>query len=202
MMSLASKLAPIGALALFLANPAHEAEARSPASRVAYSSRDIDVDPDLEPNVPGSIRSRATVQISAPCPAVRDAILDLQARADEGWMVESVNVYRNEVSDERIHRRARWTLSVLGFQIIYHTVYDWDAASNTIVWSLDESRLNDLTAAEGVYELRPRGKGKSTELAYTVEVGTKHAGTRALERRLTVRNIERLLESVRRRAEG
>ncbi|MEM6291120.1 MAG: SRPBCC family protein [Myxococcota bacterium] len=158
----------------------------------------IAVDTDLEPSRDGAIRARATVFVAASPDAVRDAVLDLQARADEGWMVDAVNVYRDETTEGSIHRRARWELSILGVDITYHCRYDWSRTSGKIRWSLDPSRSNDLELAQGVYELDPFEGG--TLLTYTVEVGSKHAAARPLKRSITARNVRQLLDSIRERA--
>lgn len=160
----------------------------------------VEVNTDLTPEHEGGIRARASVFVSAPADEVRDAVLDLQARAKEGWMVDAVSVYRDDSDDDHIHRRARWELSILGIDITYHCVYDWDRASSEIRWSLDSSRTNDLDLAEGVYELEPRRGG--TKLTYTVEVGSKHEAAKPIKRSITARNVRKLLESVRTRAEA
>lgn len=167
---------------------------------VTATPASIDVETDLEPDHPGAIRARASVFVRATPEAVRDAVLDLQARAEEGWMVDAVSIYRDSRSDDHIHRRARWELSILGIEITYHCRYDWDRERSQIRWSLDESRENDLDLAEGIYDLEARNGG--TRLTYTVEVGSEHRAAKPLKRSITARNVRKLLESVRERAEG
>lgn len=178
----------------FEAAPSHRRDATHRAA--------IDVDADLAPRDSESIRARATVEISASPTAVRDAILDLDARVADGWMVDGVSVYRDEVAPSHIHRRARWALSILGYEINYHCTYDWNAQTDEIVWSLDESQSNDLEHAGGVYQLRPGAQPDVTTLTYTVEVGSRHRAAAPLKRRITKRNVAKLLESVRQRAEA
>ena len=115
-------------------------------------------------------------------------------------MVDAVSVYRDESDKDHIHRRARWELSILGIEITYHCLYDWDRKSSAIRWSLDPSRTNDLDLAQGVYELEPAEGG--TKLTYTVEVGSKHQAAKPIKRSITSRNVRNLLESVRTRAEA
>ncbi len=160
----------------------------------------VEVDTDLVPTHEGAIRARASVFVAASADDVRDAVFDLQARAAEGWMVDAVSVYEDETDRDKIHRRARWELSILGIEITYHCRYDWSRESGTIRWSLDPTRTNDLDLAEGVYELVPRGRG--TMLTYTVEVGSKHEAAKPIKRSITARNVRKLLESVRTRAEA
>lgn len=170
------------------------------AGATAASAASIEVETDLKPEHTGAIRARASVFVHATPEQVRDAVLDLQARADEGWMVDAVSVYRDKSSADHIHRRARWELSILGIEIVYHCRYDWDRERSEIRWSLDDSRENDLELAEGIYELDARSGG--TRLTYTVEVGSEHRAAKPLKRSITARNVRKLLESVRERAEG
>jgi hypothetical protein len=167
---------------------------------VRQSGRDIEVDPTLTPEVDGCVRSKTVIQVAAPPQAVRDAILDLDARVQESWIVDSVEVYRDEVTAEHIHRRARWILSVLGVEVVYHTYYDWDAKTSEIEWGLDDSRSNDLRRAVGTYKLDASNDG-TTKLTYVFEIGTRHLITEGLKRRLTVRSVRELLDSIRTRSE-
>ncbi len=180
---------------------AYQGAPGEPANATATAAP-IDVDANLATEDGKAIRAQATVEIAASTRAVRDAILDLDARAAEGWMVDAVDVYRDDVSDERIHRRAKWSLSILGFSITYHCVYDWRADTNEIVWALDDGMPNDLDHARGVYTLAAGDAPGTTSLSYTVEVGSKHSAAAPLKRRITKRNVAKLLGSVRTRAEA
>jgi hypothetical protein len=132
---------------------------------------------------------------------VRDEILDLQARVDDSWIVDKVEVYRNDVTDEHIHRRAKWTLSVLGVEVVYHTYYDWDKKTSQISWGLDDSKDNDLQRAVGTYSLAAGNTSGTTTVTYVFEIGTRHRITQGLKRRLTVRSVRELLDSIRTRSE-
>ena len=191
------------ALAILLVGPPAGAKApqESAPEPEPVASRDIDIDAELDPEVDGCVRALATVHIDAPPGAVRDAILDLQARVTESWIVDSVDVYREHKTRSRTHRAAKWTLSVMGVEIIYHTVYDWNASTREVNWHLDPDRTNDLRRAVGRYKLRPSGKN-GTKLVYTFEVGTKRKVPLAIRRRITKRSVRELLDSVRRRAES
>ncbi len=190
--------------AMFVTAPADVSSAPlASAPRGAGERRaDIEVDTTLQPRVADSLRARATVDIDASARVVRDAILDLDARVADGWMVDAVAVYRDETSSTHIHRRARWELSILGFEIVYHCTYDWNAQSQRIEWGLDPAKPNDLDHARGVYELAPGPQPDTTRLTYTVEVGSKHRAAQPIKRRVTKRNVSKLLASVRERAEA
>lgn len=184
--------------------PTTDAEAASPrpgnVHRAMPVAAKVEVDTDLTPTHDGAIRAKASVFVAASSDEVRDAVFDLQARAADGWMVDAVSLYRDDTDRDHIHRRARWELSILGIEITYHCRYDWSRESGTIRWSLDPSRTNDLDLAEGLYELEPRQGG--TALTYTVEVGSKHEAAKPIKRSITARNVRKLLESVRTRAEA
>jgi hypothetical protein len=172
------------------------------AEALPVASRDIDVDPTLTPEVDGCVRAKSVVDVAASHKTVRDAILDLEARVEESWIVDSVDVYLDEVGEEHIHRRAKWTLSVLGVEVVYHTVYHWDKAKSEITWDLDPDRENDLQRAVGRYHLGAGTTADQTRVTYVFEIGTRHRITQGLKRRLTVRSVRELLDSIRTRSEG
>jgi hypothetical protein len=199
-----SRLALFSAYVALSLGGTREAEATPSVhgiERAAATKRDIEVDPTLTPLVDGCVRARSVVEIDAPPDVVKDAIFDFQARTRESWLVDSVEVYRIETNDEVTHRRAKWTLSVLGVDIVYHTAYTWDPSRSEIVWDLDEDRHNDLNRALGCYQLAPGPQPDTTTVTYIFEIGTRHRISQGIRRRLTVRSVRELLDSIRTRSE-
>ncbi len=149
----------------------------------------------------GATRLLAVVEIKATPDRVVDAILDFQARAANSTLIDEATLY------ERRQRpgewRVRWRLSIVGMQIVYHTVYRHDARQGRITWWLDRAQTNDISAAQGEYVVRPAPRRSGyVRLFYDFEVASKHRAPARLRLSVARRNVENLLDDIRRRAEA
>lgn len=106
-------------------------------------------------------QTTAIADVKAAPKATMDAVMDLQARVGEISGLKAVSFYDSPGHD----KAAKWELSVVGKQIIFHLVYDISDDGTFIIYGLDTSKTNDMKVVSGTYHVYPSGTG--TRLVYT-----------------------------------
>lgn len=182
----------LGVLALAMSTSSAEVEERLDRGEIVIETSMVAGHDDR-------VVADGTVDITADCDAVWSAILDFPARVAENWMVQDVSVYHDGSRKRVVDRSARWDLRVMGVDIRYHTTYRGDLTSGQLDWALDADEDNDLKYAAGTYHVAPHDD--RTRLHYRFVVASKHRLTPWLRRKLTRREVKRLLHRIRTRAE-
>ena len=52
-------------------------------------------------------------------------------------------------------RAARWELSILGFEVAFHTSYEYDRKQSYLEFNLDRAQENDIVYTWGSYQVLP-----------------------------------------------
>ncbi|HNH45855.1 MAG TPA: hypothetical protein PKY30_02395 [Myxococcota bacterium] len=116
---------------------------------------------------PGMVRVVGVAEISATVDQVWSSLLDFSARLKANPALRAMEPYLPPTPSQLW---LRFTVSTLGFTVVYHNQYWIDKAAGTLVHQLDPSRPNDLQASRGEFELqRPRYLGSGVRLQYLVE---------------------------------
>lgn len=116
----------------------------------------------------------AFADIAAPPSTVLDAVMDLQARVDETSAITDLHLYLQQSAPERTG--ARWTLSVLGTQVVFHLLYDCERARGFCTYKLDADKDNDLVSSEGHYVALPIAGGTRLIYASNTDSGRSMPG--------------------------
>lgn len=137
-------------------------------------------------------------QVAAPPEVVLDEVMNFEARVSEVGSLRSVERYSKEPHPGTIG--AKWTLSMLGISVVFHTLYDCHRDEGYCAFSLDPTKPNDLEAAEGHYLVTPRGSGTRLVYANRMESGQFVPGW--MRRWLAGRSLRQQVDGIRKRAEA
>jgi hypothetical protein len=163
---------------------------------------DVYVNADLRTRTPEAIKVMAVVDVRAAPGVVWDVIVDFNDRVKNSWLVDSARPYADHSKDGHLDTGIRWRLSIMGSEIIYHARYAGDRAGGYMDWTVDATRDNDIEPSHGRYTIiKLPGRGAGSRLIYVFEVQAKRAVGKAIRKRLVDRNIGKLMEHVRERAE-
>jgi hypothetical protein len=116
----------------------------------------------------------AFVDVAAPPRAVLDAVMDLRARVAENSAITGLDIYLDQPAPERLG--AKWTLTVLGTNVVFHLLYDCDRPKLQCSYALDPSKPNDIVASHGHYIVLPRAEGARLIYASTTDSGRSMPG--------------------------
>jgi hypothetical protein len=128
---------------------------------------------------------------------VIDALLDLDARCAEQRAARSVQVYARSADPEEV--RARWVISVLGWETAFHLIYRVDRPQGVVTFGLDETLPNDVLAAEGDY--RVYAQGSTTRLVYRTHSVPSASTPEWIRKRIAASSLVEQLRGIRLRAE-
>lgn len=142
------------------------------------------------------VTATGMVLIDAEPAVVWPAVLDIQARIPENATLTGVREYRREGPYQ-------WYLQVdmqvLGADLRIHHHYTWDPVRSVAVYTLDPTRPNDLSVADGWYLVRPVDQGSL--LVYQAVTEAKVPVPGWIKKWLARDQMEALLEGIRRRAQ-
>lgn len=141
----------------------------------------------------------AAIDVSAPPAAVLDAVLDFPPRAKEVGSIRDVQVYARRPESDPTEIGVKWTLSVIGRAVTFHTLYDIDRARNFCTYRLDPDRPNDLHYVDGSYRAFKIGGGSRLVYRSTTDVGMVVPNW--LRRWLTSGSLKEQLMGIKARAE-
>lgn len=125
-----------------------------------------------------------------------DAALDIEAREGEVSAISDVTVYLNQPDAVG----ARFTITVLGSDTVFHTLYDADRDGGYATYHLDKSRENDLARSDGSYQAYPLGDGR-TRLVFRVVADNGGWVPVWVKEKLTAGPLVDQVNGIRRRAE-
>jgi len=105
----------------------------------------------------------AVVDVKAPPTAVMKAVMDLPARIHDIDSLTAVDIYAN--SGGKV--KAKWTMSIAMVNVDFHIAYDCAMEAGWCVYTLDDSKNNDLESSNGSYQAYPHADG--TRLVYRTD---------------------------------
>ncbi len=115
----------------------------------------------------GMVRVVGVAEIAASIDQVWSSLLDFSARLKANPALRAMEPYLPPTPSQLW---LRFTVSTLGFTVVYHNQYWIDRAAGTLVHQLDPSRPNDLQASRGEFELQqPHYLSSGVRLQYLVE---------------------------------
>ena len=123
------------------------------------------------------------------------AIFDFEARVAEIGPLKSASTYAAEGFDVS----ARWVISAIGTQIVFHANYAIHERERWCTYALDDRKENDLLSVDGSYQVYPQGSG--TRLIYRSASDSGRSVPGWVKRWLAVDTLTEQLEGVRGRAE-
>ena len=97
----------------------------------------------------------AVVDIAAPPDAVMKAVMDLPARVRDIGSLSSVDVYQG--GTEQV--KAKWTMSIAMVNVHFHIAYECAMARGWCVYTLDDTKENDIDSSNGSYQAYAHGGG-------------------------------------------
>lgn len=180
----------------------HRVPVSGPVS-VELEEGEVNIDTSLPTTLENGLAARAIVDIHATPEVIWDTVLDFPTRAKDSWMINAVSIYKDKWKGSSLTRGARWELSVMGVEIVYHTLYTGDRKRGFVDWKLDASKNNDLAGGSGnysVYALEDR-PGYS-RLVYTFEAAATRSMGKGLRRRMTKTNVTKMMKQLRDTAEA
>lgn len=143
-------------------------------------------------------RVTAIADVKAAPRTVLDAVMDLEARPDESSVLTSVDVYERTASPDVTG--AKFLVTVMGSQTVFHIRYDCHRDDGYCTYALDPSKDNDIVSSDGYYLVLPRGSG--SRLYYSSRTVTGRSLPGWVQRWLAGNALEGQVEGVRKRAEG
>ena len=136
----------------------------------------------------------AVVDIKATPDAVMKAVMDLPARVRDIGSLSAVDVY--ERSGAQV--KAKWTMSVAMVKVEFHIAYDCELQRGWCVYSLDDSRDNDIESSNGSYQAYAHGEG--TRLVYRTD-SLAAGAPEWVRKRLADSSAKEMLRGMKARAE-
>jgi len=137
----------------------------------------------------------AVIDVDAPPEATLDAVLDVEARADEVSVLHAVSLYKDTAS----LMGATYDYAIAGMSGSFHILYDIDRARGFACYYLDSSQENDIDTPSGSYQVYPRGE--VSRMVYRVEIQGDGWTPAWVHKALVARNLPEQLKGIRARAE-
>ena len=131
------------------------------------------------------------VDIPATQAQVMATVLDFDARVESVGAISSIETYAPPTDPKGLG--ARFTLSILGTEIVYHIRYDVDDEGCT--FALDPERENGITDTKGGYWTYPQGD--KTRLVYWSTTDTGRSVPGFIKNGLSVRSFRSQLHAMR-----
>jgi hypothetical protein len=188
----------IGVL-LTLAHAAHADVPTTPAEEASLRAHEVVVR-DLPARSDGAVRVQSLLDIPAPQAAVWTALVDFQGRLGGNSALKAVEPYRAASGAEQW---IRWTVSAMGFEVVYHNHYVLDRANGTVTYELDKSQENDLAASHGTLAIFPSPADPAQiRLFYEAESDFGHAVPTFAQRWMTASATKDFMADISRRAQA
>ena len=165
----------------------------TPAERETVDAREVVV--RLTEESDGSQNLVAVIDVDAPAGTTLDAVLDVEARADEVSALDTVTLYLDTPSQ----MGADYAFDLPGYDGHFFILYDVDRARGFAYYAMDTSKDNDIESAAGSYQVFPRGQG--TRLVYRVSIENGGMAPMWVKKALITRNLPEQLKGMRSRAE-
>ncbi len=116
---------------------------------------------------PGMVRAVGVAEIAASVDEVWSSLLDFSARLRANPALRAMEPYLPPTPSQHW---LRFTVSTLGFTVVYHNHYLIDRVAGRLIHQLDPDRPNDILASRGEFELQaPRYLSSGVRLQYLVE---------------------------------
>lgn len=141
----------------------------------------------------------AVIDVNAPPRVVIDAVLDVGKRAEEVGSVKEVSIYDHRPTAAPEEMGVRFTLSIVGKQIVFHTRYLIDRDAAWCAYGLDPTQPNDIAYADGSYQAYKSGAGSRLVYRSTTQAGTSVPDW--LRRWLVSGSLKDQLDGIKARAE-
>jgi hypothetical protein len=189
-------------VALLVGLTAPAAPSLTEAEEARLAAGKVVVQQNLPPEREGGIRTRAIAEVSATPEAVWNALLDFQPRVAENAALKKVTTYEEVWAGDVLRRKARWDLSVVGTEIVFHNDYTYDRAASYLNWVLDETKDNDLVYSWGSYQVLPSPIHPGlSRLVYVSENESARKIPKWLRKELAESSMSKLINGIRKRAE-
>jgi len=131
------------------------------------------------------------VDIPATTAQVMKAVMDFEARVESVGAISAIEVYAPDTDPGGLG--AKFTLSILGSEIVYYIRYDVDAEGCN--FTLDKARDNGIAATEGGYWTYPAGD--KVRLVYWSTTDTGRSVPGFIRNSLSVRSFRNQLHAMR-----
>ena len=138
----------------------------------------------------------AVIDVDAPPDVTLNAVLDVEARAKEVSVLESVSLYR----DTPTQIGADYAFDLPGYDGHFFILYDVDRAKGFAHYYTDTSQDNDVESASGSYQVFPRGQG--SRLVYRVHIEEDGLTPLWVKKALVTRTLPEQIKGIRSRAEN
>ncbi|MFZ5476382.1 MAG: SRPBCC family protein [Myxococcota bacterium] len=179
----------LAALAFALAAPAPPP--LSEADWAALRAREVVVRDETASQL---VSTTGIVLFDAPPERAWAALLDFPARVPENSTLRKIEEYGRAGSVWYL----RFEMSVFGVDLTFHNVYE--RAGDTVTYTLDPARPNDLVACDGWYLVAPVEGGKSL-VTYHAESRSRQWAPRWILTWMANDSMEQVLTKIRARAE-
>lgn len=137
----------------------------------------------------------AVIDVDAPPDVTLNAVLDVEARAKEVSVLESVSLYR----DTPRQIGADYAFDLPGYDGHFFILYDIDRSKGFAHYYTDTSQDNDVESASGSYQVFPRGQG--SRLVYRVHIEEDGVTPMWVQKALVTRTLPEQIKGIRERAE-
>lgn len=114
----------------------------------------------------------AIIDLRATPAAVIDAVVDLMPRVAENSLIDRAAYYREERDPAGTGWLGiQWFVGGLGITKAFHVLYEYDRNQGYCVYSLDGSKPNEISAAQGSYYAYPSSGGSRLEYRASADAG-------------------------------
>jgi hypothetical protein len=135
------------------------------------------------------------VDIPATRKQILSAVMDFDARVQSVGAITAIDTYAPATDPAGLG--ARFTLSVLGVEVVYHIRYD--VTDEGCTFALDEARENGIVATEGGYWTYPTSDD-DIRLVYWSTTDTGRSVPGFIRNSLSVRSFRNQLQAMREQA--
>jgi hypothetical protein len=149
----------------------------------------------VRPSSAGGGQTVAIADCRATPAEVIAAVVDVEARRGEVGAITDVQVYDRQPDTVG----ARFTITVVGSDTVFHVRYDVDAAGGYTKYHLDPTKPNDLTQSDGSYQAYVLGDVTRLVFRTTVDNGGWVPGW--VKEKLTAGPLVDQINGIRARAE-
>jgi carbon monoxide dehydrogenase subunit G len=136
----------------------------------------------------------AVVDVKATPKAVMASVMDLPARVRDIGSLSAVELYGKSGGQVS----AKWMMSVAMVSVEFHIVYDCAMQRGWCVYTLDDSKSNDIESSNGSYQAYAHGDG--TRLVYRTDAMAPGA-PEWVRKRLVATSAQEMLGGMKARAE-
>ncbi len=126
------------------------------------------------------------------------AVMNFDARVENVGAIQSIDTYAPATDPKGLG--AKYVLTIMGMQIVYHLRYHQDPGERWVTFALDPDFENDLAASTGGYNIIQHGEGQ--RLVYWSKTDAGRAVPGFIRNALSARSFKSQLGTMRELATG